>query len=197
MLWASSQFTTCSPEPRSAGSTGPCGWDRADTSTDQQTHSWDCCGTPRSAGSRPSYKNEIKDQLISRLLPLGSSVATGAVPRERPRCMRARLCYSWHGDTCLCPALSKWRRPSSGKAEAAAALSILLLSGNTFHAGGSCFPSCFITWRLVVLSTSCQKNGRILIFSLRRQIDELAQRKKNKIKPTLMLTCLNAVVQDH
>lgn len=63
----------------------------------------------------------------------------------KPRCMQARLCYSWHGHTCLCTALSKWRRPSSGKAEAAAALSILFLSGNTSHAGGSCFPSCFIT----------------------------------------------------
>lgn len=177
MLWASSQFTTCSPEPRSARSTGPCGWDRANTSTDQQTHSWHCCGTPRSTGSRPSYKSEIKDQLISHLLPLGSSVATGAVSKtplyaSTPLLFMARAYLPLHS--------AKWRRPSSGKAEAAAALSILFLSGNTSHAGGSCFPSCFITWRLVVLSTSCQKNGRILIFSVRRQIDELAQRKKNK-----------------
>lgn len=128
---ASSPHAAQSPEPRPAHSAGPCGWDRANTSTDQQAHSWDCCSTPRSADSRPSYESEIKDQLISHLLPLGSSVATGALSRERPCRMQARLCYSWHRDTCLCTAVSKRQRPSSGKAEAAAALSILFLSGNT------------------------------------------------------------------
>lgn len=74
-----------SPEPRAACSSGPCGCDRANASPDKQTHSWDCCGTTRSAGSRPSYRSEIKEPLISYLLLLRSSAANrSSTQRKTP-----------------------------------------------------------------------------------------------------------------